>query len=252
MVHAAIRTNVAGASTPPFPPLTSLWLMSSVPAAGRVQRQGPPSSFRLGFGGGTIVHTLDPAPLVARASAGDQDAWAELVSAYSGLVWAIARNHRLGAGDAADVSQTTWLRLVENIQRIQDPSRVGAWLATTARRECLRLLGKNGRMTPLVDSDGVLERLAALVPDVDSRLLESERCVYVRDALRELPLRSQMLMHLLMLDPPPSYEEVSAAMGMPVGSIGPTRGRCLVRLQQILHANGIAERPPRVLTGDSR
>src|SRR3954454_24758843 len=85
------------------------------------------------------------ADLVAAAAAGDRRSWERLVDAYVGLIWAITRSYRLSDGDAQDVSQTTWLRLIENIDRLSDPSRVGAWLATTARRECLRVLRQSRR-----------------------------------------------------------------------------------------------------------
>jgi RNA polymerase sigma factor (sigma-70 family) len=178
--------------------------------------------------------------LVVAASRGDRTAWEELVEAYAGLVWAIIRNHRLGVGDASDVSQTTWLRLVENVDRIQDPSRVGAWLATTTRRECLRVIGQARRVVLLANAEEY-DSASPHEPGVDSALLAAERDEGVRRGLQQLSPRCQQLLQLLMLDPPPSYEEVSAAMGIPIGSIGPTRGRCLSRLHEILAASGTAE-----------
>lgn len=177
--------------------------------------------------------------LVDAASGGDRQAWEELVESYGGLVWAITHNHRLSAGDAADVSQTTWLRLVENIDRIHDRSRVGAWLATTARRECLRVIGQTRRVVvlPSEDLDGALPQQAG----VDSAVLADERDQEVRRAMQQLPPNCQLLLHLLMLDPPPSYEQVSEALGIPIGSIGPTRGRCLAKLHEILEPSRTAE-----------
>lgn len=172
--------------------------------------------------------------LVLAAAKGDPRAWEGLVDAYAGLVWAIARNHRLGASDAADVSQVTWLRLMENIQRLREPSRVGAWLATTARRECLRLIGQARRVVLLPNEEDY--DVAADTPAPDSALLAAERDEGVRAALLTLSPRCQQLLQLLMLEPPPSYEEISAAMGIPIGSIGPTRGRCLAHLHEILAA----------------
>lgn len=178
--------------------------------------------------------------LVIAAASGDRGAWEELVGAYAGLVWAIIRNHRLNSGDAADVSQTTWLRLVENVGRIQEPSRVGAWLATTTRRECLRVIGQSRRLVLLANAEDY-DAAAPYEPGVDHALLAAERDEEVRRGLQQLSPRCQELLELLMLDPPPSYEEVSAAMGIPIGSIGPTRGRCLSRLHEILAASGTAE-----------
>jgi RNA polymerase sigma factor (sigma-70 family) len=178
--------------------------------------------------------------LVTAAAAGDRLAWEGLVGAYAGLVWAITRNHRLSPGDSADVSQTVWLRLVENLDRIQQPSRVGAWLATTARRECLRTIGQTRRIV-LVEGTDAYDQAARDQPDVDEQLLADERGREVRQALRQLSPRCQALMHLLTLDPPPSYDEISAAMGIPIGSIGPTRGRCLNRMHEILGVTGTAD-----------
>jgi RNA polymerase sigma factor (sigma-70 family) len=175
----------------------------------------------------------EAADLVVRAREGDRGAWDRLVEGYAGLVWAITRNHRLNQGDAADVSQTTWLRLVENIDRLDDPRRVGAWLATTARRECLRVLRLSGRHV-VVDDDRTFDRLNEEQPSVDAALLRVEQSEAVREAFVLLPSRCQQLLNLLMVDEPPSYEELSAALGMPIGSIGPTRGRCLEKLRQLL------------------
>src|SRR3954463_10271046 len=105
----------------------------------------------------TRLSPEESAELVRAAAGGDARAWERLVDAYVGLIWAIARNHRLGMSDAADVSQTTWWRLIEQIDRRHDPSRVGAWLATTARRECLRVLGRANRNVLLADTSVVLD-----------------------------------------------------------------------------------------------
>ena len=176
--------------------------------------------------------------LVVNASRGDRAAWESLVDEYVGLIWAIARGHRLSDGDAHDVTQTTWLRLIENIDRLSDPARVGAWLATTARRECLRVLRQSKR-TVLLDEWDSLEDIEADGKDVHSELLRMEASTAVRDAIGQLSQSAQALLRLLMLDPPPSYEEISAALNMPIGSIGPTRGRCLRKLQVLVTERGI-------------
>jgi len=183
----------------------------------------------------------EAAVLVRSAAAGDRTAWESLVDGYSGLIWAIARNHRLSAGDAADVSQTTWLRLLEHIDRLNNPTRVGAWLATTARRESLRLQARSKR-TVLVGEEWDFKpdpAMAAQVPEVDEDLLRAERDEALAAALDQLPPRCQALMRLLLVDPPPSYEEVSSALDMPIGSIGPTRGRCLEKLRLLMDGSGI-------------
>lgn len=176
--------------------------------------------------------------LLERIRAGDQAAWSELVDSYMGLVWGIARNHRLNQGDAADVAQTTWLRLIENLDRIQDPARIGAWLATTARRECLRLLRLSGRQL-LVDDERQLDGKNPEALPVDALMISAEEAALMRLALDRLPPRCQHLLRLLMVEDPPSYEELSAALDMPVGSIGPTRGRCLEKLRALVLAEGL-------------
>jgi len=176
--------------------------------------------------------------LVLAAREGDEEAWRAIVLRYVDLVWAVARGHGLDHCDAADVTQTTWLRLYEHLPRLRDPERVAAWLATTARRESLRLQGRRRQLqlvacfeseaTPVAAGDAVpglspTELVAAV--DRDERLWL---------AFSELPTPCRTLLRALMADPPPSYAELSVALGMPVGSIGPTRARCLDRLRATL------------------
>ncbi len=174
------------------------------------------------------------AELVRRAAAGDHDSWERLVDRFARLIWAITRDFRLGESDAADVAQATWLRLLEHIDRIQYPERVGSWLAATARNECLRSLAARKRVV-LAHDEIQLEGVAAHQPDVDDGLLAAERAQVVREALTQLPRRWQQLLELLMSDPPVSYAEISDQLDLPIGSIGPTRRRCLARLQVLLH-----------------
>lgn len=171
----------------------------------------------------------DAGELVRAAACGDERAWDALVDRYSGLVWAIARNHRLSASDCDEVFQTTWLRLVEHADRLQDPAKVGGWLATTARHEALRLLRRSGRQIPMGDE---LPECACPAPAPGDDMLRSERDRALWAAFSRLPARDQALLRLLAADPAPSYEEVGAALEMPVGSIGPTRARCLERLRR--------------------
>lgn len=171
--------------------------------------------------------------LLKSAGTGDQCAWDALVDRYGGRVWAVARAHRLGTADAEDVFQVTFLRLVTHLDTIRDPSRVGAWLATTARHECLRLLRRAGRSIPSSD-DAVLDSGDPLLPPVDANLLTDERQAALWEALGRLSAPCQRLLRALMADPEPTYEEVSRALDMPIGSIGPTRGRCLKHLRREL------------------
>jgi RNA polymerase sigma factor (sigma-70 family) len=180
------------------------------------------------------VSTQDTGLLVRLAAAGDKAAWERLVDQYSRLIWAMTRDFRLTETDAADVVQTTWLRLLEHIGRIEYPERLGSWLATTARHECLRHLAASKRVTLVGDHDATFGNSPEHQPDVEERLLAGERAQAVREAVSTLPARSQQLLQLLMADPPVSYTEISDQLGLPIGSIGPTRGRCLERLRVIL------------------
>jgi RNA polymerase sigma factor (sigma-70 family) len=172
------------------------------------------------------------AALVTSAAAGDHQAWDALVDRFASTVWAIARAHRLNAADAADVSQTTWLRLLEHLDRIQQPERIGAWLATTARREALHVLRMGGRQTPSgYDFDVLPDTAAAAAPE--RGLFRSESAQLVNDLIEKLPVRSQLLLRLLSADSPLSYRDISGALSMPIGSIGPTRARALEQLRRL-------------------
>lgn len=176
--------------------------------------------------------------LVRGAADGDEAAWRGLVERFSGLVWAVARAHRLANADAADVFQTTWLRLAEHIGRIERPDRIGAWLATAARRECLQNLRSAARVTPTGDIDrlditpvvGSPTEEAVLAAEQERE--DADRAAAMWRALARLPGRCRELLRVLMASPPPSYAEVAASLGLPLGSIGPTRARCLQRLRE--------------------
>ena len=171
--------------------------------------------------------------LVGRARKGDQAAWDAIVGRHGSRVWAVARAHRLNSADAEDVFQVTFLRLVTHIETIRDPARVGAWLATTARHECLRILRRAGRAVPSGDSE-ILDAADPLLPPLEGNLLADERQTALHAGLARLSEQCQRLLRVLMADPEPSYEEVGRALGMPIGSIGPTRGRCLKHLKREL------------------
>jgi len=181
--------------------------------------------------------TLDVGELVRRAARGDRTAWERLVDQFSRLLWAMTRDFKLSESDAADVVQATWLRLLEHIDRIEYPERIGSWLATTARHECLRHLAAGKRVMVVQDDHDAFSEAVSHQPDVDERLLAEERAQAVREALSTLPSRSQRLLEMLMADPPISYTEISDQLGVPIGSIGPTRGRCLERLRLVLQAS---------------
>jgi RNA polymerase sigma factor (sigma-70 family) len=192
-----------------------------------------------GSGSAVLEHSVgvsDVTLLVQRAAEGDGWAWERLVDRYARLVWAMTRDFKLVESDAADVFQATWLRLLEHIDRLEQPARVGSWLAATAKNECLRSMAARKRVM-LVHDDTALRGDARHEPDIDERLLAEERAQAVREALSRLPWRWRRLVELLMSDPPASYAEISDQLGLPVGSIGPTRGRCLERLRVLLQAS---------------
>lgn len=165
---------------------------------------------------------------------GSQEAWDDLVDFFGGLLWSITRSHGLDGADAADVGQLTWLRLLEHIDQINEPERLAAWLATTARRECLRLLRASRAQVLVADDDAVFDPPNAAAPAPDAGLLAREQRQAVATAFRRIPSRCQVLLGLLNADPPLKYHEVSEVLGMPMGSIGPTRQRCLECLQRQL------------------
>lgn len=178
----------------------------------------------------------DVARSVARAAAGDQTGWDALVGEFGGLIRAIARAHGLRDGRAGDVAQATWLKLLEHLDDVREPGRVGAWLATTARRECLRVLRDGTRHRPLE-----VEALEDKSPDVPGEeLLVAERDRGLWNAFMRLRPTDQALLDMLLVaDPRPSYEEISATLDLPIGSIGPTRARALERLRRQLEDDGM-------------
>jgi len=167
--------------------------------------------------------------LVRAAAGGDESAWGAIVDRFSGLVWATARAHRLSREDAADGAQTTWLRLVEHLDRIRDPERLGGWLATTARHESLRAIRRGTKEQPTGEADLFEEPSDEAI---DRLLLDRERDGALWRAFAALTDRCKSLLRLLMADEEPTYEEIGAALGMPIGAIGPTRMRCLDRLRR--------------------
>lgn len=167
---------------------------------------------------------------VRAAAGGDDGAWESLVGRFAGVIWAVARSHGLSAADAADVSQTTWLRLAEHVHTIREPDRIGAWLTTTARNESIRILRRGHRDIPMgVGRDIPVEDDVA---DAARRLLDEERDISLMKAFDALPSRCKLLLRVLIAAQAPSYAEASVALEWPIGSIGPTRARCLQHLRR--------------------
>jgi RNA polymerase sigma factor (sigma-70 family) len=171
--------------------------------------------------------------LVIRARNGQKQAWDALVERYAPLIWAICRRYRLADADAEDVGQSVWLHLVDQLGRIRDPAALPGWLIITTRRECARILRTAGepRAAGYVTDEPIPDE-RALTPEQE--LLVAERHAALLEAFRHLPPCCQGLLALLSEDPPVPHAEISARLGIPAGSIGPSRGRCLEKLRRYL------------------
>jgi len=167
--------------------------------------------------------------LIARVNAGESTAWDDLVRRYTPLLWSVARSFRLSEEDANDVIQATWLRLVEDLHRSRTAA-LPAWLATTVRREALRTIRTQHRELTARDLD---QEPSETEHDPEIVVARRERDVLLWRAMQQLPMRCQTLL-LLTFSSNRTYHEIAAALDMPVGSIGPTRARCLTRLRQLL------------------
>jgi RNA polymerase sigma factor (sigma-70 family) len=180
--------------------------------------------------------------LVDRAARSDQGAWNEIVDRYAPLVWGICARFQLSGQDREDVGQSVWLLLVEQLGKLREPAALPGWLATTAYRECLRVVGSAHKSEPLgPEFDDSVRFVDKTV--IEEEILMAELNASLRAAFAELPLRCQHLLGLLMSDPPTPYAEISTRIGIPVGSIGPQRARCLDRMRRspILAALGDLE-----------
>ncbi|MDN0200068.1 sigma-70 family RNA polymerase sigma factor [Streptomyces sp. S.PNR 29] len=189
------------------------------------------------------MERADVGVLVQSAADGDAAAWKALVEGLGPLVWSVVRSHRLSDADAHEVYQTVWFRFAQHLGRIREPDKVGSWLASTARHECLKVLRTLRRLT-VTDDPQLLDRVSEdrtpeqSVLDSEEAAAQSERVRRLWQEFEELGERCRQLLRVLMASPPPSYQEVSTALGIAVGSIGPMRQRCLRRLRARLEARG--------------
>jgi RNA polymerase sigma factor (sigma-70 family) len=167
--------------------------------------------------------------VVAAACAGDERAWAEIVSRFEGVVRAATAAFRLSPADAEDAAQAVWLRLVEDIARVRDPAALAGWLSTAARRECMRLKTRSLRDEP---TDPAELPEAASADEPVAAVVATERRTALRRAVATLPPRQRDVITLLAAEPTPSYERIAEQLGMPIGSVGPTRRRATERLQR--------------------
>ena len=184
------------------------------------------------------VDPNDVASAVRRAADGDRVAWDMLVEAFTPYLFAVASTFRLGSADAAEVVQTTWLRLVEHLDAINQPEALGGWLATTARREALRLVRTRGREQLTDDVEIGAASPSSGLPDPEQHAIDADRSRMLCHAFGRLPENCQVLLHLMAVGVL-SYAEIAAQLEMPIGSIGPTRGRCLGRLRRLMAELGV-------------
>lgn len=183
--------------------------------------------------------------LVTRAAGDDQEAWNELIERYSPLVWAICGRFGLSGHDAEDVSQSVWFLLVGQLGKLREPAALPGWLATTTRRECLRVLRVAARYD--LTGQGPDDKYDA---EIEELIITAERNAALRAALDELPPRCRQLLLLLMSDPPRPYAEISEMLRLRIGSIGPQRARCLDHLRRSPHlAAFVSDAPVRIPGG---
>ena len=171
---------------------------------------------------------------VLAARNGDTSAWKNLVDGHAGLVWSIIRGFRFDEETSKDVFQTVWLKLAEHLDRIREPAKLAGWLGQTTRNECVGVVRQRSRVTPsddIAELGEPLDAVGASLPAPGEMLERDERRAAVAAAFDRLPARCQRLLRLLLVDPPVSYEEISSLLDVPIGSIGPTRARCLENLR---------------------
>jgi RNA polymerase sigma factor (sigma-70 family) len=169
--------------------------------------------------------------LITRARKGDQQAWDALVERYAPLIWSICRHYRLDRADAEDVGQRIWLQFVSHLGAIRDPAAVPGWLTTTTRRECSRVVRatRGPQAARQLLDESIADNQATTA---EQELLAAERHAALHEAFTCLSPSRQQLMAMLIEDPPVPYTEISARLGIPVSSIGPTRRRCLDQLRR--------------------
>ena len=174
---------------------------------------------------------LPVSDLVTRARNGEKEAWDALVERYAPLIWSICRRHGLDRADTEDVGQAVWLYLVGSLNNLHEPTALPGWLATTTRRECMRVLraGRPLAAEHALDAETLPDNNAAVA---EQELLAAERHAALREAFLDLPPCGQRLIALLIEDPPVPYAEISVRLGIPIGSIGPNRRRYLDKMRR--------------------
>jgi len=184
-----------------------------------------------------VVATASMAGLLSRAGHGDSVTWEEVVRRYSKLVSATVKSFRMQDADALDAVQMTWLRLAENAHQVQRSERLGGWLATTARRECLRILRQARSIPEPIET--VVETVADPSVGAEQGFIEADTARMLWKLVDKLPLRQRVLLRALFADRPQPYAEVARTAGIPAGAIGPTRARALRQLRVWLDEHGL-------------
>ncbi len=177
------------------------------------------------------------AELVERVRTGDQEAWRLLIDRYSGRVWTVARSQGLDRERASDVVQTVWLNLLHGVEQVREPAAIAAWITTVARREAIRVDRTSKRTIPVDDER--FDREPAVTADLDDGAISEHDGAIVRASVERLGGRCRELLRLLYSTDELSYQEIGALLDMPIGSIGPTRARCLERLRAIAAGEGL-------------
>lgn len=172
---------------------------------------------------------------LVRARNGETAALSEIVKELNPLLWHVARSEGLGAEESADVVQTSWLELVRRLHEIRSPQALTSWLVTTTRREAWRVREISRRKVP--EGEARLDSVPDPGPGPGERLLADERAQMLWNHVQRLPERCRKLLRIVAHVARPDYAAVAEALGMPVGSIGPTRGRCLAKLREMLQAD---------------
>ncbi len=188
--------------------------------------------------GAGLAATPDTAALLLAVEQGDKSAWDEIVRRYGGIVSATVRSFRLQDADTHDAIQMTWLRLMTNAHRVQDPERLSGWLVTTARHECLSILRQSKRTVHR--DEAAFSTVADPSVDPEQSFLTAETVLTLHNLVAELPLRGRALLQALFSDNPRPYAEIARLTGIPVGSMGPTRARALRQLRRMIDERGLA------------
>jgi RNA polymerase sigma factor (sigma-70 family) len=172
------------------------------------------------------------ADLLNAAKGGSEDALGQITAELSPMLWHVARAAGLGADDAEDVVQTAWERLLSHLADIRVPQALISWLVVTTKHEAWRIRSSGRRQRPA--DQAWLTAIPDHAAGAEEQVVLDEQRRALWRAVGRLSAQCQELLRIVAFIPRPDYQSVSAALGMPVGSIGPTRGRCLEKIRVLL------------------